>query len=265
MKIVRFESVNGVIEFGVVKCENPAEAELISGDIFGEFELKGETAAIKKLLAPVEPPNIIAIGLNYRNHAEESGMAIPNHPLVFLKLTTSVIGPGDAIVLPNEAPDEVDYEAELAVVIGKRCKNITPEQSEDYILGYTCANDVSARDCQLKFDGQWARAKSFDTFCPLGPWIVTSDEFNPSDVEIKSIVSGETMQRSRTSELIFAVPELISYLSRQFTLLPGTVILTGTPPGVGFARKPARFLQAGDEVTVFIEGIGRLINPVISE
>jgi len=263
MKIVRFESVDGTIEFGAIDGENTKEAELIVGDIFGDFELSGKKVAIKKLLAPVEPPNVIAIGLNYRDHAEESGMKIPDHPLVFLKLTTSVIGSEDAIVLPDGAPDQVDYEAELVVIIGKRCKNVSPEHVNDYILGYTCGNDVSARDCQLKLDGQWARGKSFDTFCPLGPWIVTADEFDPSDIGIKSIVSGDVMQDSRTSQLIFPVPELISYLSRQFTLLPGTVIMTGTPPGVGFAKKPPRFLKPGDEVIIEIEGIGQLRNSVV--
>ncbi len=265
MKIARFEGIDGKIEFGIIDDENGNEAKRIIGDIFGEFELTKETIAIKKLLAPVEPPNIIAIGLNYRDHAEESGMEIPERPLVFLKLTTSVIGAGEAIVLPKEAPNEVDYEAELVVIIGKKCKNVSPEQVDDYILGYTCGNDVSARDCQLKFDGQWARGKSFDTFCPLGPWIVTPDEFTPSDVRIKSIINNNVMQDSRTSQMIFPVPELISYLSKQFTLLPGTVIMTGTPPGVGFARKPARFLKAGDEVTILIEGIGRLTNSVAAE
>ncbi len=265
MKIARFEDIDGNVVFGVVDNEIAREAELIEGDVFSDFNLSGKKVAIKKLLAPIDPPNIIAIGLNYRDHAEESGMEIPDHPLVFIKLTTSVIGDGDSIVLPKEAPDEVDYEAELAVIIGKRCKNILPEEANDYILGYTCGNDVSARDCQLRFDSQWARAKSFDTFCPLGPWIVTVDECDVADVGIKSIVSGEVMQDSRTSQLIFSVPVLLSYLSRQFTLLPGTVIMTGTPPGVGFARKPPRFLREGDQVVIEIEGIGRLTNSVCRE
>ncbi len=265
MRIVRFKDVDGNVRFGSVESKAEAEAELIAGDIFSDFELTGKKVAIKKLLAPVDPPNVIAIGLNYRDHAKESKMKIPDHPVVFMKLTTAVIGDGDSIVLPKEAPDEVDYEAELVVVIGKRCKHISPDQINDYILGYTCGNDVSARDCQLRFDSQWARAKSFDTFCPLGPWIVTPEEFDPADVRIKSILSGEVMQDSRTSHFIFPIPELISYLSRQFTLLPRTAIMTGTPPGVGFARKPPRFLREGDEVIIEIEGIGQLKNPVVKE
>ena len=262
MKIMRFEGNDGKVCYGAVNGDNPVEAELIEGDIFGEFNLSGKTAAIRKILSPICPPNVIAIGLNYRDHAEESGMKIPDHPLIFLKLSTSVIGFGEPVVLPKVAPDEVDYEAELVVVIGKKCRDISPDEADDYILGYTCGNDVSARDCQLKLDGQWARGKSFDTFCPIGPWIVTADEFDPSDVRVKSIVSGKVMQDSRSSQLIFPVRELISYLSRQFTLLPGTVIMTGTPPGVGFAQKPPRFLKSGDEVIIEIEGIGKLRNPV---
>ena len=262
MRIVRFERVDGTVGFGVADSDTLSEVELISGDIFGDFELTGKKVEVKKLLAPVDPPNIIAIGLNYRDHAEESGMKIPELPLVFLKLTTSVIGPEEPIILPKVAPDQVDYEAELVVVIGKTCKDISPDESRDYILGYTCGNDVSARDCQLKIDSQWARGKSFDTFCPLGPWIVTADQIDPSDLSIKSIVSGQVLQDSRTSQLIFPIPELISFLSKQFTLLPGTVIMTGTPPGVGFARKPQRFLKSGDEVIVEIDKIGQLRNPV---
>ena len=210
--------------------------------------------------SPVVPPNVIAVGLNYREHARESGSPLPPAPLVFLKATSAVVGDGHPIVLPREAPDEVDYEAELAVVIGRRAKDVPVERALDSVLGYTCANDVSARDCQRRIDRQWARAKSFDTFCPLGPWIETI--LDPSDLAIRLHLNGEPMQDSRTSDLIFDVPSLVSYLSRQMTLLPGTVIMTGTPPGVGFARTPPRFLRAGDEVAVEIEGLGRMTNPV---
>jgi 2-keto-4-pentenoate hydratase/2-oxohepta-3-ene-1,7-dioic acid hydratase in catechol pathway len=261
VKIARFEDNNGQICYGIVSpCG--CEAEVISGDIFGSFTRTGRTVKVKKFLSPVDPPNVIAIGLNYRDHAAESGMAIPELPLVFLKANTSVVGNEDAIVRPKHAPNEVDYEAELTIVIGKKAKDVEVGQVNDYILGYTCGNDVSARDCQLKIDKQWARGKSFDTFCPLGPWIVTRDEIDPSNLAVKTLLNGEVVQNSRTAQLIFNVPELVSFLSKQMTLLPGTVIMTGTPPGVGFSYKPPKYLKAGDEVIVEIEGIGQLKNRV---
>ena len=220
----------------------------------------GRVADIRGFAAPVVPPNVIAIGLNYREHARESGSPPPPAPVVFLKATSSVVGDRSPMTLPREAPDEVDYEAELAVVIGRRAKDVAPERALEHVLGYTCGNDVSARDCQRRIDRQWARAKSFDTFCPLGPWIETT--LDPSDLAIRLLLNDEPMQESSTSDLIFDVPFLVSYLSRQMTLLSGTVILTGTPSGVGFARTPPRFLRAGDEVAVEVEGIGRLTNPV---
>jgi len=261
MKIARFEDTNGNIGFGIIGAD-PRQAERIDGDLFGKFTRTGKTVSIRRLLAPVEPPNILAIGLNYRDHANESNMAVPTAPVIFLKATTTVIGPDEPILLPKPAPNEVDYEAELVVVIGRKCKDVEPAQALDYVFGYTCGNDVSARDCQIKIDKQWARGKSFDTFCPLGPWIVTRDELDPSDLPIKCVLNGQAVQDSRTSELIFSVPVLISYLSKQFTLQPGTVIMTGTPPGVGFARKPPLFLKSGDSIAVEIGGIGTLTNPV---
>jgi len=263
MKIARFESENGRICYGVVDGRSAEQAQLIDGNVFGDFSVTERLAPVKKMLAPVQPPNIYAIGLNYRDHAEESGMQVPDLPCVFLKATTSLIGPQIPIRLPRSAPDEVDYEAELTVVIGKTCRDVDEQRALDYVLGYTCGNDVSARDCQTRIDRQWARAKSFDTFCPLGPWIVTADELDASDLRIRTLLDDQVMQDSRTSQLVFGVPKLVSFLSRQFTLLPGTVILTGTPPGVGFARKPQRFLRPGDTVTIEIEGIGRLSNPVV--
>ena len=215
-----------------------------------------------KLLAPVVPPDIIAIGLNYKGHAEESGMSYPERPVIFLKTTSSLIGPEDKIVIPEMAPNEVDYEAELTIVIGKKAKNIERDEVQDYILGYTCGNDVSARDCQLRNDKQWARGKSFDTFCPLGPWIET-DLPDPDNCRILSILNGKVMQDSHTSDLIFNTLELVSYCSKNFTLYPGTVIMTGTPEGVGFARKPPVFLQSGDLIEIEIEGIGKLSNQVV--
>jgi len=222
----------------------------------------GETLALADvtLLAPVEPPNVIALGLNYRRHAEESNMKIPGHPQMFIKATTSVIGPDAPIVIPKMAPDEVDYEAELCIVMGKIAKDVSEEKALDYVFGYTCGNDVSARDCQLKLDSQWARGKSFDTFCPLGPWIET--DLDPDNCDIACRVNGETLQESNTSDMIFDCRQLISFLSQVMTLLPGTVIMTGTPSGVGFARKPPVFLKAGDVVEIEVGGIGVLRNPV---
>jgi len=214
------------------------------------------------LLAPVTPLDVIAIGLNYKKHADESGAAYPDRPLIFLKTTSSVIGPEDNIVIPEAAPDEVDYEAELAIVIGKKAKNIEVDEVSDYVLGYTCGNDVSARDCQLRIDKQWARGKSFDTFCPLGPWIETELP-DPDNCRIMSRLNGEVMQDSNTSDLIFNTKELVSYCSKNFTLYPGTVIMTGTPEGVGFARKPPVFLKSGDTIEIEIEYIGKLSNNVV--
>lgn len=238
---------------------------LIEGDILGEWSLGEQTMALSdvRLLAPVIPPNIIAIGLNYRAHARESGMDLPERPVIFLKATTALTNPGSPIVLPEVAPDEVDYECELAMVIGKLCRHVTEEEALDYVLGYTCSNDVSARDCQRRLDVQWARAKSFDTFAPMGPWIET--ELDPDEVGIRTRLNGDIMQESNTDDLIFSCRQLVSYISHSMTMLPGTVIMTGTPQGVGFARTPAVFLRPGDAVEVEIDGIGTLKNPVVSE
>ena len=264
MRFIRFLDDRGDAIFAREADGDRAYPALDKG--FPPREFAPEAVAASKRLAPVVPPNIIAIGRNYREHAAEmKATAQEAEPLIFLKATTSIIGPQEPIVLPASAPDEVDYEAELGVVIGRKGKNIPPEQAIDYVFGYTCANDISARDCQKRRDKQWARAKSFDTFCPLGPAIVTADELKPDDLRIRSYLNDRLMQDSRTSEMIFSVALLISYISRQFTLLPGTLILTGTPAGVGAARTPPLFLCPGDEVTVEIEGIGRLTNPVRHE
>jgi len=205
------------------------------------------------------PSNIIAIGRNYREHAAEmKADDVPAEPLVFLKATSSVIGPEDDIVLPSSAPSEVDYEAELAVIIGRAARNVSERTALEYVFGYTCANDVTARDCQKRRDKQWARGKSFDTFCPLGPVIVTTDELDPMNCPIRMRLNGETMQDGNTADMIFPIAHLIHYLSHQFTLLPGTVILTGTPSGVGFAREPQVFLKPGDAIEVDIAPVGVL-------
>lgn len=263
MNIVRFSGPDGIIRWG--KVVDRGHAVPMTGDLSGQREFKGEATPIVRGYAPVEPPNILAIGRNYPEHAEEMKAAsAESEPLVFLKATTSVIGPGEAIVLPPSAPEEVDFEGELAVIIGRRAKDVSEADALRYVLGYTCANDISARDCQKRRDRQWARAKSFDTFCPLGPLLVTADSCNPTSLHIRTILNGHVMQDASTGGMIFSVPVLVSYLSHQFTLLPGTVILTGTPAGVGFARSPQVFLRPGDEITVEIEGIGELTNRVVS-
>ncbi len=261
MKIVRYQQ-NENIFYGEIKDDIIIP---ITGDIFGKYDLGQHSLKREdvKLLAPIVPLDVIAIGLNYKKHADESGAAYPERPLIFLKTTSSVIGPEDKIIIPEAAPDEVDYEAELAIVIGKKAKDIEIDEVSDYVLGYTCSNDVSARDCQLRIDKQWARGKSFDTFCPLGPWIETELAV-PDNCRIMSRLNGKVMQDSNTSDLIFNTKELVSYCSKNFTLYPGTIILTGTPQGVGFARKPAIFLKPGDIIEVEIEGIGILSNKVVS-
>jgi 2-keto-4-pentenoate hydratase/2-oxohepta-3-ene-1,7-dioic acid hydratase in catechol pathway len=241
-------------------------AKLIEGDILGDFRVTEESAQISKLLAPIVPRDILCIGLNYRKHAEETGAKVPENPVLFIKASSSLQNPGDPIFIPPTEP-EVDYECELAVVIGKTARRVPAERALSHVLGYTCANDVSGRSWQIKRGGgQWCRGKSFETFCPLGPHIVTRDEIpDPNSLKIRTILNGETVQDWTTSDMIFNVPHLISFLSEGMTLHPGTVILTGTPQGVGVARKPPLFLKAGDEVTVEIEGIGRLENPVRAE
>jgi acylpyruvate hydrolase len=214
--------------------------------------------------APVpRPGKLICIGLNYRDHAAESNMPIPEKPVIFSKFPTCVIAPGEQVVVPATSK-QVDYEAELAVVIGRRAKNVSAAQALDHVLGYTAFNDVSARDFQFA-DGQWQRGKSCDTFAPMGQTIVTTDDIpDPHKLSIKLILNGKTMQDSNTNQLIFGVPALIEFLTESITLEPGDVIATGTPPGVGFARKPPVFLQPGDEMVVEIEGIGGLSNPVVA-
>lgn len=267
MKIIRFISVEGETLYGTPASGEPGSARIIEGDLFGRFEATDRRARIKRYLAPVEAPNILALGLNYRSHADETNISYPDIPILFIKSTNSLIGTGAPILLPKAGPDHVDYEAELGVIIGKEVKNIRPDEVWEAILGYTCGNDVSARDWQFhKQKQQWARGKSFDTFCPLGPWLVTKDEIpDPGNLRIRTILNGEVLQDSRTSQMIFDVPAIVSNLSQSMTLYPGTVILTGTPEGVGFTRQPPVFLKHGDIVTVSIEKIGDLTNPVEGE
>ncbi|MBW2598526.1 MAG: fumarylacetoacetate hydrolase family protein [Deltaproteobacteria bacterium] len=267
MKIIRFLSQSGEELYGAFDPEMPDEARIIEGDIFGDIAVTERAERIETFLPPVFPPNIIALGLNYGKHAEETGVKYPEIPVMFLKATSSVCGHGAPILLPSAGPSEVDYEAELAVIIGKEAKNVSREDVGKYVLGYTCANDVSARDWQIhKQKKQWARGKSFDTFCPMGPYLVTKDEVaNANRLRVRSILNGEVMQDSDTSDMFFDIPAIISNLSCSMTLLPGTVILTGTPEGVGFTRNPPVFLQDGDIITVSIDNIGELTNPVKRE
>jgi 2-keto-4-pentenoate hydratase/2-oxohepta-3-ene-1,7-dioic acid hydratase in catechol pathway len=225
-------------------------------------EGKPVSLASLQLLAPVpRPGKIICIGYNYRAHAVESEVPVPEEPVLFAKFANSVVGPGTPIVVPPEA-QEPDYEAELACVIGRRACRVEERVALDYVAGYTCVNDVSARDLQLRVS-QWTRGKAVDTFLPLGPSLVTADEIpDPQALAIRCVLNGETMQHASTRDMIFGVAELVSFLSRTVTLEPGDVIATGTPPGVGFTRTPPVYLQDGDEVTIEIEGVGVLTNPV---
>ena len=264
MQIARFIDAHGHTLSGKLIDQNTAVP--IRGEMFGTHEFRGDPVRVARLIAPVDPPNIIAIGLNYRKHAEEQELAkMPSEPLIFLKATTALCGPGDAIVLPASAPTEVDYEAELAIVVGRRARNVSEQDAMGFVLGFTCANDVSARDCQKLRDKQWARGKSFDSFCPLGPVIVTPDEIDGQSAAIRAILNGRVMQESNTSDMIFSIRQIVSFVSHQFTLLPGTVILTGTPEGVGFARKPPVYLKPGDAIAIEIDGVGRLENPVVAD
>lgn len=215
-----------------------------------------------KLLSPVAPTKVIGVGLNYKDHAAEVGITPPDHPLLFAKPTTSVIGHEAPILVDSGVTNFADWEVELAVIVGDRMRRIPVERALDYVLGYTVANDVTARDIQAS-DGQWFRAKSLDTFCPLGPWLVTADEIgDPQALELVTRVNGEILQRSATSQMCFSVAELLAFCSRHFVLEPGDVLLTGTPPGVGVSMTPPRSLQGGDVVEVEIDRIGALANPV---
>jgi 2-keto-4-pentenoate hydratase/2-oxohepta-3-ene-1,7-dioic acid hydratase in catechol pathway len=267
MRIIRYQNSAGATLYGALQPDGTA-LPFLEQQLFGNRETATESDVVVKLLAPVEPPSILCIGLNYRQHAAEGNQPIPPFPVLFMKSPASVQNPGGPIVLPRHLrSDRVDYECELAVVIGKRCKNVSAEEALDYVLGYTAANDVSARDWQREWgSNQWCRAKTFDTFCPLGPVLVTTDDLpNPNALQIRTLLNGNVMQDWNTNDMIFDVPTLIAFLSGSTTLLPGTVILTGTPHGVGFARKPPVYLKPGDSVTVEVETIGSLTNPVEEE
>lgn len=265
MQIVRF-LYGGRIHVGQ-RIDDGTALE-IEGDLFGPHRVTERRLQIDKLLAPLIPTDILCIGLNYREHAAESNSAIPENPMLFIKSSNTLNNPFDPIPLPRRS-DQIDYEAELAVVIGRTAKHVSRQNALDYVLGYTCANDVSARDWQREKSlggGQFARGKSFDGFCPLGPCIVTKEEIpDPNALRIRTILNGQTMQDNTTGDMIFDVPALIESLSSTLTLRPGSVILTGTPQGVGFARNPPVWMKDGDSVVVEIGRIGRLENPVRKE
>jgi 2-keto-4-pentenoate hydratase/2-oxohepta-3-ene-1,7-dioic acid hydratase in catechol pathway len=265
MRIVRFLSEGKPV---VGEMIDEQEARVLKGDFAGGFEPTRHVATIDKLLAPLVPTDILCIGINYREHAAESGSPIPQNPVLFIKASNSLNNPFDPIPIPKRS-SMIDYEGELAVVIGRDAKHVSRERALDYVFGYTIANDVSARDWQREKalgGGQFARGKSFDGTCPLGPWIVTRDEIpNPNALKLKTMLNGQVMQDHTTSDMIFDVPALIESLSSTMTLRSGAVLLTGTPQGVGFARTPPVWMKAGDRVVVEIEKIGRLENPVIAE
>ena len=264
MRIVRFIDEDGQQRFG--RNFEKDTATLLEGDLLTGLTETDKVCHVKKLLAPLVPAAIFGIGLNYHQHAKEIGMEAPKYPVVFMKNPASIANPGDPIVLPATCmdPPEVDYEAELAVVIGRAAKDVNTAEAMRYVLGYTAANDVSARRWQgRRGAGQWVRSKSFDTFCPLGPELVSADELqDPQNLRLTCELNGQVMQDGNTGDMIFPVAELISFLSTGATLLPGTVILTGTPSGVGFTRKPPVYLMPGDTVEVAVEGIGTLRNSV---
>ncbi|MDX2185974.1 MAG: fumarylacetoacetate hydrolase family protein [Opitutaceae bacterium] len=266
MRLIRFVDDGNQIRHAALQGDGTAL--LVEGDVFNNPILTNRVATVRKLLTPIAPVQMLGIGLNYRQHAAETGAKLPERPIIFGKGLGAAQNPGDPIILPTHLPsDEVDYEAELAVVIGKAAKNVPRERALDYVLGYMCGNDVSARDHQKRLGGgQWWRGKSFDTFAPLGPALVTRDEVpNPQALAIRLTVNGEVLQEGSTSDMIFDVATLVSFLSGSTTLPAGTVILTGTPHGVGMARTPPRWLKPGDRVAVTIDQLGTLENPVFRE
>ncbi len=281
MRFVTFESEGSAPRCGLVHGDTvadlsyagvPSVLNLIERVASGQIDVtrleptdRVHPLSSVRLRAPMaRPPKFICVGLNYLDHAKESNLEIPSVPTIFNKFTTCVIGPGDHIVLPKVS-NSPDYEAELAVVIGRGGRHIPEERWQEHVFGYTIVNDVSARDYQ-RATTQWLMGKTFDTFGPMGPWIVTADAVaDPHNLDVRMTINGEVLQNSNTRELIFKIPRLISYLSSVFTLEPGDIISTGTPAGVGFARTPPRWLRPGDDVVVSVEGIGELRNPVVAE
>jgi 2-keto-4-pentenoate hydratase/2-oxohepta-3-ene-1,7-dioic acid hydratase in catechol pathway len=262
MHLARIIDEHGKPDYAVADLDG--DLTRTHGSLSEGFRSSGQPIEPQAWLPPLDPRAILCIGRNYAAHAAEQDAPPPDYPVVFFKNPAAAIGHLEPIQLPQVCGDEVDYEGELAVIIGKPCCGATVETAWDYVFGYTIANDVSARIWQFEKSGsQWSRAKSFDTFCPLGPYMVTSDAFDPATCRILTELNGNVVQDAPATDMLFDVPHLIAFLSEQTTLLPGTVILTGTPSGIGWARNPRRMLQAGDVVTVTIDGIGTLVNEVV--
>lgn len=263
MRIIRFIDQYGAERLGTDAVSGTAE--VLDGQLFAELSRSGRRVGISKLLAPVSPPNIYGIGLNYTEHVRQLGASMPERPVVFMKPTTAIANPGEPILLPACCVNgpEIDYECELAVVIGRTTRDVAESEALSYVFGYTAANDITAR--------HWAkstsrtRGKSFDRFCPVGPALVTADEIpDPQSLALTTTLNGVVVQKGSTADMIFSVAELVSFLSQDTTLLPGTLILTGTPPGSGITRNPPTYLRPGDGVRVEVEGVGCLSNPVES-
>ena len=272
MKLVVYSVEDGAPEVGALEGEEIrplAHQSMLDFIEYGGSPEPGENVVPlpeARLHAPIpNPEKIIAIGLNYVDHAEETGAPIPEKPVVFTKYPNCIVGPGEAIRIPP-ITEQVDYEAELAVIIGKTARNVSESDALDHVFGYANANDVSSRDLQFSEGGQWTRSKSLDTFMPFGPFVATKDEVpDPQNLAIRAVLNGETVQDGTTEKMIFSVAEIVAFLSTGMTLVPGDIIITGTPPGVGMAREPQLWMKPGDEVTIEIEGLGALTNPVEAE
>lgn len=262
MKLVQYQLRDGSIHAGELVGETVYALDASVMDIIGgKIALRGQPVANARLVAPLRPGKLICVGRNYADHAAELSHDLPKTPLIFAKYPTCVIGQGDTITWSSAITQQVDWEGELVVVIGKTARRIAESGAMHHVFGYTIANDISARDIQNS-ESQWIRAKGMDTFCPLGPCIVTRDEIpDPHALALTTVVNGQTMQQANTASMIFKIPFLVAYLSQTFTLEPGDIILTGTPSGVGAAMKPPRFLGHGDSVSITIEAIGTLTNP----
>lgn len=265
MRIARFESAGSIFTGSPL---DDRSARVIHGEVLSDYRITNEVLNVDRWLAPIVPTDLLCIGLNYREHAIETGSEVPDNPMLFIKSSNALSDPGARIVLPRNT-QQVDFEGELVVIIGKSARHVSKADALKHVFGYCVGNDVSARDWQKEKKlngGQFARGKSFDGFAPIGPWIVTADEVpNPNALTIETKVSGETLQSSTTADMIFDVAAIISSLSETMTLRPGTAIFTGTPSGVGVARKPQRFLRPGDVVEITIEKLGTLSNPVVAE
>lgn len=270
-RIIRFVGADGNVHMGEEPNDGEVEATVLSGGLYdGSLVRTSEKCAVQKLLSPLEPCNIFCIGLNYMKHYEESAkkreIPLPDRPVIFMKPTSALSNPGDPINLPNiEYGDQLDWEVELTIVIGRACRNVAKEDALNYVLGYTVGNDVSSRHWQKNAGaGQWIKGKSFDSFCPLGPVLVTTQAIpDPQNLSLQTRVNGQIQQHSNTKDMIFTCGEIIEWLSNNMTLLPGTVILTGTPEGVAAGREPPNWLKSGDVVECEIDGIGVLKNVVL--